>query len=256
MTGATGGIGKAIARALHGRGAHVIATGRREEVLDELVRELGDRAESLPADLSTAEEATALLERAGQVDILVANAALPGSGRLDDYSPEEIDRALDVNLRAPVQLSRALLPGMTERGEGHLVFISSLSGKVASGGASIYAATKFGLRGFATSLHDELRDQGVGVTTVYPGFISDAGMFAEADVDLPPGVGLRSPEQVAAAVIKGIDSGRSEIDVAPVMLRAGAWAAGISQTAVQRLQRLSGGHDVARQMAEGQRDKR
>ena len=256
VTGATGGIGKAIARALHGRGAHVIATGRREEVLDELVRELGDRAESLPADLSTAEEATALLERAGQVDILVANAALPGSGRLDDYSPEEIDRALDVNLRAPIQLSRALLPGMTERGEGHLVFISSLSGKVASAGASIYAATKFGMRGFATSLHDELRDENIGVTTVYPGFISDAGMFAEAEVDLPPGVGTRSPEQVADAVIKGIDSGRSEIDVAPVMLRAGAWAAGISQTAVQRMQRVSGGQDVARKMAEGQRDKR
>jgi hypothetical protein len=81
-------------------------------------------------------------------------------------------------------------------------------------------------------------------------------MFAEADVELPPGVTMRSPEQVAAAVVKGIESGRSEIDVAPIVLRAGAWAAGISQSAVQRLQRLSGGDDVARQMAEGQRDKR
>jgi short-subunit dehydrogenase len=257
LTGATGGIGKAIARALHERGAHIIATGRREEVLQELVDELGgERAEALAADLSSADEAAALVGRAGRVDILVANAALPGSGRLDDYEPEEIDRALDVNLRAPIQLSRALLPAMIERGAGHLVFISSISGKVASGRGSIYAATKFGLRGFATSMHDELLDDGVGVTTVFPGFISDAGMWAETGIELRKGVGLRSPEQVAAGVVKGIEKNRSEIDVAPVSLRAGAWAAGISQTAVQRIQRLAGSDDLTRQMAAGQRAKR
>jgi uncharacterized protein len=257
LTGATGGIGKAIARALHERGAHIIATGRREEVLQELVGELGgDRAGALAADLSSADEAAALVERAGRVDILVANAALPGSGRLDDFEPEEIDRALDVNLRAPIQLSRALLPGMIERRSGHLVFISSISGKVASGRGSIYAATKFGLRGFATSIHDELRDDGIGVTTVFPGFISDAGMWAETGIELRKGVGLRSPEQVASGVLKGIEKNRSEIDVAPVSLRAGAWAAGISQSAVQRIQRLAGSDDLTRQMAEGQREKR
>jgi short-subunit dehydrogenase len=257
VTGATGGIGQAIARALHQRGAHVLATGRRAEVLDELVRELGgDRVESLPADLSSAADADALLERAGRVDILVANAAKPGSGRLDEYSPEEIDSALDVNLRAPIHLARALVPAMAGRGEGHLVFISSISGKVASARGSIYAATKFGLRGFATSLHDELRDEGVGVTTVFPGFISDAGMWADTKIELRKGVTTRTPEQVAAAVVKGIETGRNEIDVAPLVLRAGAWAAGISQSAVQRVQRLGGGHELSEQMAEGQRDKR
>ena len=85
-----------------------------------------------------------------------------------------------MNLRAPVQLARALLPGMRERGSGHLVFISSLSGKMASAGASIYNATKFGLRGFGFALNEELRGTGVGSTTVFPGFIRDAGMFADS----------------------------------------------------------------------------
>src|SRR3954469_9815440 len=106
VTGATGGIGQAIARALHARGSHVLTTARRTELLDSLAAELGDRVEALPADLASADDARGLVERAGRVDVLVANAALPGSGRLDDYTPDEIDRAIDVNLRAPMQLAR------------------------------------------------------------------------------------------------------------------------------------------------------
>lgn len=257
LTGATGGIGRAIARALHERGAHLLLTGRREQVLGELVGDLGGvRAEALPADLESAAAARELVERAGRVDVLVANHALPASGRLDDYTLEQIDRAVDVNLRAPIHLAHALLPQLAERRSGHLVFVSSLSGKVASGGASLYAATKFGLRGFATALHDELKRDGIGVTTVYPGFISDAGMWAEAGIEMRRGVSLRSPEQVADAVARGIESNRSEIDVAPLTLRAGAWAAGVSQSAVQRVQRLAGGEGVSKALARAQRDKR
>ena len=157
-----------------------------------------------------------------RIDVLVANAALPASGRLDSFSPEEIDRALDVNLRAPMQLARALVPHMVERGTGHLVFISSLSGKFASAGASVYNATKFGLRGFGFALHEELRGTGVGVTTVFPGFIREAGMFADSGVELPRGVGSRRPEDVARAVITGIDKDRAEVDVAPRSLAFGA----------------------------------
>jgi short-subunit dehydrogenase len=256
LTGATGGIGRAIARALHERGAHLLLSGRREEVLAELVSDLGDRAEALPADLQSPEAARELVERAGRVDVLVANHALPASGRLDDYSVEEMDRALDVNFKAPIHMTHAVLPQMVERGAGHLVFISSIAGKVASGGGSLYSATKFGLRGFATSLHDELRDDGVGVTTVFPGFISDAGLWADTGLELRKGVGTRKPEQVADAVISGIEKNRSEIDVAPLQLRAGAWAAGVSQAAVQRIQRAAGSKDLAERMAEAQRVKR
>jgi uncharacterized protein len=257
LTGATGGIGRAIAKALHDRGAHLLLSGRREEVLQERVAELGgDRAEALPADLSSVAAARDLVERAGRVDILVANHALPGSGRLDDYTVEDLDRALDVNLKAPVHMAHALVPQMVERGSGHLVFISSMAGKVASGGGSIYSATKFGLRGFAASLHDELERDGVGVSTVFPGFISGAGMWADTGLEMRKGVGLRSPEQVAEGVIKGIEKNRAEIDVAPLTIRAGGWGAGISQKAVQRIQRAAGSERLARGLADAQRDKR
>ena len=98
-------------------------------MLEQLRAELGDRVEALPADLADRATGLSLAERAGDVDVLVANAALPASGALLDFEPDEIDRALDVNLRAPIQLARALAPAMVERGLGHLVFISSLSGK-------------------------------------------------------------------------------------------------------------------------------
>ena len=197
LTRASGGIGKAIAHALRARGAHVLASGRNVEALEALRRELGSGCDALPADLADRNALSALIERSGRVDVLVANAALPATGRLRDLDRDRIDRALDVNLRAPMQLARAFVPAMVERGGGHLVFISSLSGKVASGGGSVYSATKFGIRGFAFALREDLRETGVGVTTVFPGFISEAGMWAEAGLTLPRGVGLRSPAHVA-----------------------------------------------------------
>lgn len=256
VTGASGGIGNAIVRALHEHGAHVQANGRRQDALDALAAELGDRVEPIVADLTSAGDVRSLVERAGRVDVIVANAGLPGSGPLESFSPEEIDRAIDVNLRAPMQLARALVPAMVKRGSGHVVFVSSMSGKVASAQASIYNATKFGLRGFGFALHDELSGTGVGATTVFPGFISDAGMFADANVDLPAGVGLKKPEEVAAAVVEGIASGRAEIDVAPLGLKLGGWLAGASPSLVASLQRRLGGAAVAEALGEGQRDKR
>ena len=221
VTGATGGIGDAIARALHARGAHVLLSGRRQEALDEIAGRLGERTEVLVADLAERDAPTRLAEAAGAVDVLVANAALPASGRVEDFSHDEIDRALDVNLRAPIQLTRALLPGMLGRGRGHVVFVSSLSGKTASPRSGIYSATKFGLRGFASGLREDVEAKGIGVTVVFPGFVSDAGLFAESGVKLPPWVGTRTPEQVAAAVVRGIEHERAELDVAPLGLRIG-----------------------------------
>jgi short-subunit dehydrogenase len=256
VTGATGGIGDAIARALHAEGAHVAVTGRRQEALDKLAGDLGDRIEPLVADLSKHDEVGSLVERAGRVDILVANAAVPASGRLDSYTAGQIDRAIDVNLRAPIQLAHALTKPMVSHGSGHVVLISSIAGKVASGQASLYNATKFGLRGFGFALGDELRGTGVGVTTVFPGFIGDAGMFADSGVKLPTGVSTRTPGQVADAVVQGIEKGKAEIDVAPVGLRLGGWLFGASPTLVGSLQRMLGGDKVASGLDEGQRNKR
>ena len=257
LTGASGGIGEAIARALHGRGARVVLSGRREDALERIRAALGDRAEVLVADLADAAAAASLVERAGDVDVLVANAALPASGRVDHFSPEEIDRALDVNLRAPIQLTRALLPRMLERGRGHLLYVNSLSGKSAAGSGALYSATKFGLRGFTRSLHADLHGTGVAVTAVYPGFISDAGMFADSGAQLPSFVGTRTPEQVAAAVVRGIEEERAELDVAPLGLRLGAAFGGLAPVgAVAALQRRLGSEGVARDLAGGQRHKR
>jgi short-subunit dehydrogenase len=254
LTGATGGIGQAIARALAGRGAKLILTGRRAEVLEPLAGELGGRA--LAVDLSERAEVARLLGEAGEVDILVANAALPGSGRVEDYSVGEVDRVLDVNLRAPIVLAQGLLPRMMARRSGQLVFISSLSGKAATPNTSLYNATKFGMRGFASALRGDLHGSGVGVTTVFPGFISDAGMFADAEVKLPAGVGTRTPEQVAEAVVRGIEHNRGEIDVAPLPLRISTIFANLSPETAGRVSRRIGSDDISRQMAAAQRDKR
>jgi short-subunit dehydrogenase len=255
LTGATGGIGRAIAQALHGSGATVVLTGRRVDVLEGLRRELGDRVEVVGADLSNKPDVERLGERA-DIDVLVANAALPASGRLQTFSERELDRAIDVNLRAPMQLTLELLPKMLGRDSGHLVYVSSLAGKVAAGGSSVYSATKFGLRGFGYSLAEELRGTGVGVTTVFPGFIREAGMFHEAGAKLPRGVGTRTPEDVANAVLEGIEKGRAEIDVAPFPLTSGAKLFGVSPPVMSRITRLLGADRVSDQLEVGQKNKR
>jgi short-subunit dehydrogenase len=256
LTGASGGIGNAIARALHGRGATLAITGRRVDALEALKDELGDRVDVLQADLAKREDVDALPSRAGTVDVLVANAGLPASGDLGSFTPEQIDRAIDVNLRAPIQLTQVLLPGMLERSSGHIVYVSSLSGKVPAGGASIYCATKFGLRGFGSSLHDELHGTGVGVTTIFPGFISGAGMFADAGVELPAGVGTKPVEDVAEAVISGIEKNSAEIDVAPIAVRATGKLASVAPAAVTAVNRRFGGRKVSEGLAAAQREKR
>ena len=130
LTGATGGLGRAIASALAGRGATLVLSSRKAKELDELAASLpGAGHRAIVCDLAEEGAALELLEAAGRLRLLVANAALPASGRLDEFSQEEIGRALRVNLESPVRMARELLPRMIERRTGHLVFISSLSGK-------------------------------------------------------------------------------------------------------------------------------
>ena len=254
ITGATGGIGHAIARALGARGAQLTLSGRRADALEPLARELGGRA--TVCDLSDREATARLARDAGDVDVLIANAALPATGELSEFSQEQVDRTLEVNLRAPIALAKALSPGMIQRRRGHMVFISSLSGKSANPSSSLYSATKFGLRGFALSLREDLRRDGVGVSVVLPGFIRDAGMFAEANVELPWGVGTRTPDDVAAGVIAAIEHNRPEVEVAPLSLRLGASFATVAPGLSATVARWLGSERVSRDMAEGQRHKR
>ena len=122
---------------------------------------------------------------------------------------------------------------------------------MASGGGSIYAATKFGLRGFAHGLREDLRGAGVGVSVVLPGFIRDSGMFHDANVELPRFVGTKTPEDVAAGVLRAIERDRAEVDVAPLALRAGAAFAGLAPELSAKVQRRRGGARGAAAQARG-----
>jgi uncharacterized protein len=254
LTGATGGIGHAIARALHRRGAQLILTGRRTDVLEPLGQELGAR--SLAVDLEQPDEVDRLLAEVGHVDLLVANAAVPASGPLLEYDDAQIDRALQVNLRAPMILARHLAETMVAQEWGHLVFISSLSGKAGTAGSSISSATKFGLRGFGQGLRCDLHGTGVGVSVIFPGFIRDAGMFAEADVDLPAFVGTSSSDDVGDAVVVAIEHDRGELDVAPLSMKLGSRFATIAPAVSARLQRRLGSEKIAAELGAGQAAKR
>jgi len=256
LTGATGGLGNAIARALAARGAKLVLSGRRAEVLEPLAEEVGGRA--VAADLTDRGAVDQLATEAGDVDILVANAGIPADGPVLEYTPEQLDRALDVNLRTPLILARTLAEPMVARGAGHIVFMSSLAGKVATGNAAVYAATKFGLRGFAWGLRHDLREAGVGVSLVSPGLIRDAGLFADAGIAPPFGSAARTAEDVGDAVVEAIERDRAEIVVGSVGEKAWGALGALTPSTLAFVNRRFGGNDVAGALAatEAHRSKR
>lgn len=253
VTGAYGGLGRAMATALAEEGAEVILTGRRQDELESAARRLGAR--SIVADLAVRADVHRLVDEAGDVDIVVANAALPANGDLGDWTEEQIDRTIQVNLATPIVMTHAVLPLFRGRGSGHFVYVSSLSGKVGSKGAAMYSATKFGLRGFAGALRADLHGSGIGVSVVFPGFVRDAGMFAESGATLPFGVRTVRPEQVARATVKAIRSNRAEIDVAPITLRAGAVIGALAPSMSAAVQARVG-NGLSEGLIEAHRDKR
>ena len=173
-----------------------------------------DGSRVVVADLARRGEAERLAAESGAIDILIANAGVPVSGRLTDLEVSHIDRGLDVNLRAAIVLTRLLLPGMIECGSGHVVLMASLAGQIPGLRNSIYNATKFGLRGFGHSLRLELRGTGVGASLISPSYVSQAGMWAESGQHSPFEV---PPGRVAEAVVRAIQQDRAEVTVAPVM---------------------------------------
>jgi len=257
LTGATGGLGRAIARVLAGRGAKLSLSGRKVEALEALAAELpGGGHQVLPADLGELGAAEKLAAQAGPVDLLVANAGLPGSGRLRELTSEQLARTLRVNLEAPMLLAQALEPSMVEKGSGHMVFVASLSGKSATPLSSIYNATKFGLRGFALGLRADLDPLGIGVSIVSPGTIREAGMYADSGAKPIPGLGTGTPQQVADAVVKAIERNKVEIAVAPLRQRALAHFALSNPGISVKVASGESGQKAAAAVAGGQLDKR
>ncbi|MGH3391673.1 MAG: SDR family NAD(P)-dependent oxidoreductase [Actinomadura sp.] len=254
LTGAYGGLGQAIARTFAAGGANLVLSGRREDALTAMLDEVPARA--VVADLALAADVERLAKEAGDVDILIANAAMPASGELLDYTPEQIDRALTVNLRSQIMLCRLLAPAMVAAGRGHIVLVGSLSGKAASPAASLYNATKFGLRGFALGVRQDLHGTGVGVSVVQPGFVRDAGMFAETGATPPGNARTVTPEQVAAGVVRAVEKDRAEVNVAPVELRLGGALAGLFPGLSAGVQRRVAGDGALDQIVASQRDRR
>jgi 3-oxoacyl-[acyl-carrier protein] reductase len=211
ITGASGAIGGAVARALHSAGAKVGLSGTRAHALDALAGELGERAYALPADLAAPEGAGGLAAAAetalGGVDILVNNAGLTRDGLMMRMKDEDWQQVLDVNLTAAFRLTRAALRGMIRGRFGRIVSISSVVGVTGNSGQVNYAASKAGLIGMSKSLAQEVASRGVTVNCIAPGFITSPMTEAldepqrERLADAIPAGRLGSPDDVAWATL-------------------------------------------------------
>ena len=255
LTGASTGLGPHIARRLREAGAKFVLSARNEAALEKLADELGE-SRVIAADLSRTGEPERLAAESGHVDVLVSNAGIPATGRLTTFKVEEIDRAIAVNLRAGIVLASKLVPGMLARKSGHVVFMSSIAGKLPSGGETIYNATKFGVRGFALALREELWGTGVGVSVISPTFVSEAGMWAVTGLKPNPIAGEVSPEQVADAVWTSITKNKREIDVVPIQLRTVLKLQALTPGVFATTARWMGATRSNEDLDERQRDKR
>lgn len=211
ITGASGGIGGDIARALHAAGATVGLSGTRVEPLQALADDLGERAHVLPCNLGDAEAVTALPKQAaevmGSVDILVNNAGITQDNLFMRMTDDQWDRVIDVNLTATMRLCRGVMRGMMKARWGRIVNISSVVGAIGNPGQANYAASKAGMVGMAKSIAHEVASRGITVNTVAPGFITTAmtekltddqksGLLAQV-----PAGRMGDPKEIAAAVL-------------------------------------------------------
>lgn len=220
LTGGSRGIGPVIAASLAGRGAHIALTARSQEGLDRTAQSLerfGVKLITVAADLAQPEQrrrmVAAVLEQFGAIDILINNAALETEGAYLNLPWEKIQETLEVNLAAPMQITYLALPGMLEKGMGHVVNIASVAAKCGGPYSAAYDATKAGLAEWTQGLRLELANTGVHFSTIFPGYVTEVGMFAKFGLTPPPAVGSCTPAQVANAVVKAIEDNTLEVIV-------------------------------------------
>jgi short-subunit dehydrogenase len=222
ITGASRGLGPFIVRALVDEGMAVVLAARSRPELEAVAQDLRDRgakATAVVCDVSSAEDrrklVDATLAQHGRIDVLVNNAGIELTARFDKQDEDEIARVIEVNLTAAMLLTRAVLPSMLSKRSGHIVNVASLAGKVPVPFSSPYAASKSGMVGFTESFRSEFRKRGVSATVVCPGFVSEAGMYAEMEEKVGTKVnwiaGTVTPARVAANVVKGIKRDRPEM---------------------------------------------
>lgn len=259
VTGASGGLGRHIARELARAGVDLAISGRNRSDLDALageLRALGHAVGPFPADLGrplAAEQlAAAVEETLGPLDILVNNAGVEVASSFTRYSPDELDDILALDLLVPLRLTHTLLPGMLARAAGHVVNICSLAGKGPLPYGVPYAAAKSGLAGATASLRAEYADTGVGFSSVIPGFVTGAGIFArhEAEgVTAPAMFGTTTPERVGRAVVTAIRRDAPEIIVTPYPIRPFLALAAVAPRMAQRFAEWVGVTAVAGRVA-------
>jgi NAD(P)-dependent dehydrogenase (short-subunit alcohol dehydrogenase family) len=262
VPGAGRGIGRAVCRELRARGAAGVVVADLDGALAQATAaELGGLGVQCDVSSEAAVQAAVAAAQShyGRVDILVSNAGF-GVKELDlDDALSESNavwqRMWDVHVMAHVYAARAVLPGMLERGEGHFVYVSSLAGKAPSPRSAMYNASKFGLRGFTLAFRQDLHGTGVGASLVLPGFIRDAGMFADAEMSAPPGMGTSTPEAVADAVVRAIEADKAEIVVAPPQQRAIS-ALGSTFPSLAAVVQRGRGERIAEELAAKQSSKR
>ena len=211
VTGATGGLGGAMARALHAQGATVAISGTRREALEALAAELGERVHVLPCDLADKAQVEALVPAAesamGQLDILVNNAGVTKDGLFMRMKDDDWDAVLAINLTSAFRLSRAALKGMMKRRFGRIIGITSIVGVTGNPGQGNYAASKAGMIGMSKSLAAEVATRNITVNCIAPGFIASPMTDAlndkqkEAILGTIPAAKLGSGEDIAAALI-------------------------------------------------------
>ncbi len=222
VTGASGGLGAHLARRFAREGMNVGLAARSEGALAVLAAELeglGVRAAALPADLADLGQLDPLIERAeaalGPIDLLLNNAGTEAVGAFTTLTREELTGMIDLNLTAPMLLTHRVVPGMLARGRGHVLFISSLGGKIGPAYDEPYAATKAGLIGFTQSLRAEYRSAPVGFSVVCPGFIRGDGMYQrmvdEEGLKANRLMGETTIEKVADAVVHAIHRDLPEV---------------------------------------------
>ncbi len=217
VTGAGSGIGRATAVAFARRGARLTLTGRREEPLEEtakLVEEAGGEAQAVPGDVADPEARERVVqvavERFGGLDVLVNNAGSVRAGRLENIDAEEIQSQIEINLTAPILLTRAALPALRESGDAAVVNVSSGFGLVGMPFYASYAATKAGIAHFGEALRRELFGEGVHVMTIYPG-ATETPMMDSNEAGPELGFEYESAEEVAEALVAGLEAGELEV---------------------------------------------
>ena len=176
ITGATGGIGKSIAKKMKLSGAKLILSGTKQNVLSDLASELGDDIKTVATDLNCKDDILNLAQQAedsfGQIDILINNAGITADNLFLRMKDEEWDKVININLTAPMRLTRQVIKGMLKRRYGRVIFISSIVGYTGNAGQCNYAASKSALTGFTKSIALEVASRGITCNLIAPGFIS------------------------------------------------------------------------------------